>query len=553
MKKVLPSALRHAAWVAFVCVGFFTTKAQFQGQLYFPQNNEFLQGHGLGFMPNLKEGAVNVVDANQDVVALHGVLDPNVPNRYLHVMQTDPFSGWWNWSFVFDLPGQDLDPGGICEEPGYGYGVVGYDYVNQRSYVFHLDYGGNLMWTVEIPNFVGKNVIGVAQGVTGDPEFIVTGEWGGNDLYVAHIDINSGTPVYEYVQTNMVASQQNIGYCANESLQSIGYYRNVSTNGFNTFYINAYDNQANYQFSVENVVGGASNVNPLWLNESPNPNGNLITCGTVSTNGGTTHHAWLGYMNDHGELLWNTYLPNIPGSAYEAALELSNNGDIYVSGYVTNSNGTRSSIAAIYDIFGNLLQFNVYYPFFSNDDDVFTGIAELPAISGLVANGFTSDPTVLPGGLATRFTMDFGLNTDCVDPTLPPTAFLGVWWQHINNPPNQLAVANNVGLTASKFNLEVIRCGWSKRQPGSAAAAIDESVELRVFPQPAQQQLHIEIAGEDLQSYRLLSLDGKVLIENAGNGLGTEATLDVEQFPAGFYLLEVAGETQNWQQKVVVQ
>lgn len=70
-----------------------------------------------------------------------------------------------------------------------------------------------------------------------------------------------------------------------------------------------------------------------------------------------------------------------------------------------------------------------------------------------------------------------------------------------------------------------------------------DGFEWQCFPQPARDQLQVEISSPELQDLTLLlhSMDGRTLLKKTVPGSGNYV-LTVSQLPAGYYVLEVAGK-----------
>lgn len=88
-------------------------------------------------------------------------------------------------------------------------------------------------------------------------------------------------------------------------------------------------------------------------------------------------------------------------------------------------------------------------------------------------------------------------------------------------------------------------------------AVLNPELDLRIFPNPVQGQLNVQVKGinQGPVQMRLLSLDGKELLQrtlDAGAGLQS-TVLDMGTLAPGVYLLNVQTNTENRVEKVVVQ
>ena len=88
-------------------------------------------------------------------------------------------------------------------------------------------------------------------------------------------------------------------------------------------------------------------------------------------------------------------------------------------------------------------------------------------------------------------------------------------------------------------------------------AVLKPGLDLRIFPNPVQDQLNVQVRGmnQGPVQMRLLSLDGKELLQrivDAGAGLQS-TVLDMGTLAPGVYLLNVQTSTENRVEKIVVQ
>jgi len=80
------------------------------------------------------------------------------------------------------------------------------------------------------------------------------------------------------------------------------------------------------------------------------------------------------------------------------------------------------------------------------------------------------------------------------------------------------------------------------------------SNKIAVFPVPAKERIFIDILDGDLKmsNYRLISVSGKVLINNKFNGKFTNE-IDISSIQPGMYFLEIQSENEKFIRKVIVE
>lgn len=80
-----------------------------------------------------------------------------------------------------------------------------------------------------------------------------------------------------------------------------------------------------------------------------------------------------------------------------------------------------------------------------------------------------------------------------------------------------------------------------------------EEISLKVFPNPATENLEVEVpAGEYLSTAQLFAPDGKKILEQPVNAESGKLTIDVSALPAGLYLLQITGQDRSHSRKIIV-
>lgn len=114
-------------------------------------------------------------------------------------------------------------------------------------------------------------------------------------------------------------------------------------------------------------------------------------------------------------------------------------------------------------------------------------------------------------------------------------------------------VMARAGLAAAYYNQfepsEFVHyLGYSPRRSNEQLQAQKLGVAgLKAYPNPAENQLTLELPGEGLYKLVITDLSGKRLVEHAAVPAGLRQ-LDISTLPAGMYLLQVQavnGEVQN--------
>ncbi|MFK7924593.1 MAG: T9SS type A sorting domain-containing protein [Bacteroidia bacterium] len=104
------------------------------------------------------------------------------------------------------------------------------------------------------------------------------------------------------------------------------------------------------------------------------------------------------------------------------------------------------------------------------------------------------------------------------------TAIMGRWINAIANPSNQFLQTENPMEILNAVSTVSIEKGF------------ESPLEIKIFPNPSQQLLHLE-GSESSYQYTLLNLEGDTLL------IGKGAEIDIAAFPAGVYLLKIDGST----------
>lgn len=101
---------------------------------------------------------------------------------------------------------------------------------------------------------------------------------------------------------------------------------------------------------------------------------------------------------------------------------------------------------------------------------------------------------------------------------------------------------------------ESVQALYQERISSSLVNGADAEVNpLRVFPNPAQGQLHYDMSSASTKpgTIRLTDLNGRIVLEKSG--LPAKGTLDLSLLPGGFYQISVTGENgQLSRQKIVL-
>ncbi|MEM7573716.1 MAG: T9SS type A sorting domain-containing protein [Bacteroidota bacterium] len=102
-------------------------------------------------------------------------------------------------------------------------------------------------------------------------------------------------------------------------------------------------------------------------------------------------------------------------------------------------------------------------------------------------------------------------------------------------------------MSLSEFRDEINNCvGFTETEEP------EPSAELRIFPNPATDQLWVRHAPAEVQKIQLLDLHGRIVKEvRTSAGLTTEHELMVSELPAGVYLLSLTSNGQRMTRRIV--
>ena len=118
----------------------------------------------------------------------------------------------------------------------------------------------------------------------------------------------------------------------------------------------------------------------------------------------------------------------------------------------------------------------------------------------------------------------------------------------LNDPVNILFYPNGPETIVAEIGLE----GWSVDMSCGVGAESEVSGEVRLFPNPAGEQMRVELIELPPRgSLRLLDLQGQVVLVD--NFQGRMVDLDLKAVPRGMYLLEVVAGGERILKKVVLQ
>ena len=78
-----------------------------------------------------------------------------------------------------------------------------------------------------------------------------------------------------------------------------------------------------------------------------------------------------------------------------------------------------------------------------------------------------------------------------------------------------------------------------------------ETVELEVFPNPAKEQVRIQLATDDQKSIQLFNASGQLLQE--WTTYEQQSSLNVSDLPKGVYWINVRTNSANWSEKLIIQ
>lgn len=70
----------------------------------------------------------------------------------------------------------------------------------------------------------------------------------------------------------------------------------------------------------------------------------------------------------------------------------------------------------------------------------------------------------------------------------------------------------------------------------SATMDVNEDITITVTPNPASEEIRINVPGDEQYAIRILSIDGKPMI---ANDINDALTMDIRSFPDGIYVLYV--------------
>ncbi len=104
----------------------------------------------------------------------------------------------------------------------------------------------------------------------------------------------------------------------------------------------------------------------------------------------------------------------------------------------------------------------------------------------------------------------------------------------------------------SYYRLKSVDTDGSTQYSGWVSVNIGQSLSYQVFPNPAQDQLFIQRAGDDLSKALVLlhDLRGQLMLE--ANMLG-QITIDLRALPSGMYHLQIRDERGLFKKKIIIQ
>lgn len=81
---------------------------------------------------------------------------------------------------------------------------------------------------------------------------------------------------------------------------------------------------------------------------------------------------------------------------------------------------------------------------------------------------------------------------------------------------------------------------------------LEEEVSLRLYPNPASEDINVDYSGENLKKVRLISLTGQT-ISSEDNPSDNSHTFKVKDLEKGIYIVEVEGEENSFARRVVIE
>ncbi len=125
------------------------------------------------------------------------------------------------------------------------------------------------------------------------------------------------------------------------------------------------------------------------------------------------------------------------------------------------------------------------------------------------------------------------------NPPLPTTSFGSVNLTGFNAAPN-MTTAYGTYSTSSSFrhDIAIVQTKSSKFPTLTAIERIDNSVDLKLYPNPTTKNLYLKLPNSLVNgSLKIISLTGQTVLEKQ-NLSGTDFSLNVQNLTSGFYIME---------------
>ncbi|MCU0436394.1 MAG: putative Ig domain-containing protein [Raineya sp.] len=243
------------------------------------------------------------------------------------------------------------------------------------------------------------------------------------------------------------------------------------------------------------------------------PNGKILVMGGFTSYNGTPSNGLI-QLNPNGTID-ATFNAGIGFNDDAYSLGVQKNGKIIISGNFSRYNGVARN---------GLVRIMPSCPNSSTLSDLPTAPLLQPYSQTLSQNGLNGSITwsVTAGTLPAGLTLNSSTGVISGTPTTPVTAVFTVQ-------------ASNGACTATKeYNFVV-----------DPIAGIEPKTQIieKVYPNPSQDKIQIDLKQSGSYSFRMLNSLGKLVQE--GKTEGSKAVLDISSLPQGLYFLEISGQKQS--------
>lgn len=109
---------------------------------------------------------------------------------------------------------------------------------------------------------------------------------------------------------------------------------------------------------------------------------------------------------------------------------------------------------------------------------------------------------------------------------------------------NEFYIVGGIGVNAIQSN-KLLKCTWRKEMPVGLKAEKEKS--FKIYPNPARSTLFIQDDKDQIRSYQILNLQGKVVLPKSKN-----LTIDITTFSSGVYIIQLETVFGRISEKVII-